>query len=78
MIREVRSIYRLIEFALGIWGYPFTHEWIFYVFESLPMLPAISIFCWWHPAKYFGGHRAKSDGLELENGIESHHALNVK
>ncbi|CZR62608.1 related to Rtm1p [Phialocephala subalpina] len=53
----IRSIYRLIEFALGIFGYPFTHEWMFYVFESVPMLPAISIFCLWHPAEYFGGGR---------------------
>jgi hypothetical protein len=48
----LRSIYRVIEFALGIEGYPFTHEWIFYVFESVPMLPAIFIFIIWYPAKY--------------------------
>ncbi|KAF2467091.1 RTA1-domain-containing protein [Lindgomyces ingoldianus] len=56
----VRSIYRVIEFALGINGYPFTHEWIFYVFEALPMLPAISVFCFVHPAKYLG----RTGGLE--------------
>jgi hypothetical protein len=42
----------LIEFILGINGYPFSHEWIFYVFESLPMLPAIGVFCIWYPGKY--------------------------
>jgi hypothetical protein len=57
ILRQLRSVYRLIEFALGIQGYPFTHEWIFYVFESLPMLPAISVFCVWHPAEYLGGWR---------------------
>jgi hypothetical protein len=33
-----RSIHRLVEFTIGIYGYHFTHEWIFYVFESVPML----------------------------------------
>jgi hypothetical protein len=63
---------------MGIWGYPFTHEWMFYVFESLPMLPAISIFCWWHPAKYFGGHRTKNGDVELESSVESHLEQNTK
>jgi hypothetical protein len=69
MIIQIRSIYRLIEFAFGIFGYPFTHEWMFYVFESLPMLPAILVFCWWHPARCFGGRTSKVDGIE-ENGAE--------
>ena len=47
-------MYRVIEFALGIHGYPFTHEWMFYVFESLPMVPAIAVFCAFHPARYLG------------------------
>ncbi|KAF2099714.1 RTA1-domain-containing protein [Rhizodiscina lignyota] len=48
----IRSIYRVIEFGQGIDGYTFTHEWPFYVFEALPMLPAITIFTIFHPAKY--------------------------
>lgn len=51
---QIRCIFRLIEFALGIFGYPFTHEWIFYTLEAIPMLPAIIVFCVWHPGKYFG------------------------
>jgi hypothetical protein len=65
ILRQIRSVYRLIEFALGIQGYPFTHEWIFYVFESLPMLPAISVFCVWHPAEYLGGGWRKGRGLVM-------------
>jgi hypothetical protein len=42
----------VIEFGLGINGYPFNHEWVFYVFESVPMLPAMVVFCIFHPAKY--------------------------
>ncbi|KAF2018148.1 RTA1 like protein [Aaosphaeria arxii CBS 175.79] len=62
----LRSVYRLIEFGLGIEGYPFTHEWIFYVFEALPMLPAIAVFCFVHPAKYLGnnGHIGKGTRLD--------------
>lgn len=68
---KVRSVYRVIEFALGINGYPFTHEWIFYVFEALPMLPAISVFCFVHPAKYLGskGGLNKIERVE-ERGVE--------
>jgi hypothetical protein len=67
----VRSVYRVIEFALGIDGYPFTHEWIFYVFESLPMLPAISVFCFCHPAKYLGKHGGLTKGeAAVEGGQE--------
>lgn len=48
----VRSIYRLIEFALGVEGYPFSNEWPFYVLEAVPMLFAISIFSLWYPPAY--------------------------
>jgi hypothetical protein len=45
-------VYRLIEFAMGIDGYPFGHEWPFYVFEATPMLLAVAIFCLWFPPGY--------------------------
>ena len=67
--QQVRSIYRVIEFACGIHGYPFTHEWIFYVFESLPMLPAISIFCLYHPAKYLGRTGGLGKSLSSDAGV---------
>jgi hypothetical protein len=39
------------------------------MFESVPMLPATSIFCLWHPAAYFGGGRRgdKIDDIRLES-----------
>ncbi|KAF2266624.1 RTA1 like protein [Lojkania enalia] len=64
----VRSVYRVVEFALGIDGYPFEHEWIFYVFESLPMLPAIAIFCFIHPAKYLGSDGGLGKQTRVEEG----------
>jgi len=66
----VRCVYRVIEFALGIDGYPFNHEWVFYVFESLPMLPAISVFCIYHPARYLGKTGGLQKRLSEEPGAE--------
>lgn len=74
-------MYRVVEFALGIYGYPFTHEWIFYVFEALPMLPAIAVFCFVHPAKYLGrggglGMTERAEGTELrDNDVFVAHSL---
>ncbi|KUJ10795.1 putative RTA1 domain protein [Mollisia scopiformis] len=64
----IRSTYRLIEFALGIRGYPFTHDWTFCVFESVPMLGAVGVFCVWHPGAYFGPGKKRGfrDGGEIQ------------
>ncbi len=44
---------------------------MFYVFESVPMVPAILVFCVWHPAAYFGGRRDDDGGkVEGESGVE--------
>jgi hypothetical protein len=63
-------MYRVIEFALGIFGYPFTHEWMFLVFESAPMVPAIMIFCFWHPAAYFGTSGKAEPAAQAESSNE--------
>ncbi|KAI9043838.1 RTA1 domain-containing protein [Aspergillus affinis] len=34
----VRSIYRVVEFAMGIDAYAFNHEWPLYVLEAVPMV----------------------------------------
>ena len=62
---QVRTVYRLIEFGLGVEGYPFGHEWIFYAFESLPMLPAIAIFCIIRPSNYL-----EKDSTLLDNNVQ--------
>lgn len=46
----VRSVYRLVEFGLGIEGYPFRHEWMLWVFEALPMALALTVLGWRHPS----------------------------
>jgi len=51
----------MVEFGMGMDSYIAHHEWFFYVFEAIPMLPAIIVFCIWHPAAYFGGGNGKFD-----------------
>jgi hypothetical protein len=52
---QIRTLFRLVEFALGIDGYPFQHEWCLYVFESAPMVIALTALAWWHPVIYLQG-----------------------
>ncbi len=62
---QLRSIYRVVEFSQGFDGYPFRHEWLFWIFEAAPMLIAISIFGLYHPGEYLGcdgGKRHIGDG----------------
>jgi RTA1 like protein len=72
---EVRSVYRVVEFALGIDGYPFQHEWPLYVLEAVPMLVAIGAMAWWHPARLVKEGIRKAVGQQggevgLERGKE--------
>ncbi|OAA70285.1 RTA1 domain protein [Cordyceps fumosorosea ARSEF 2679] len=48
----IRCIYRVCEFAEGMQGYAFRTEWLFWAFESIPMVFAIGAFCVWHPSQY--------------------------
>ncbi|KAL4949034.1 RTA1 like protein-domain-containing protein [Aspergillus filifer] len=48
----IRSIYRMVEFTEGRTGYTNTHEWVFYVFDSVPIFPCVALFVWWHPSLY--------------------------
>ncbi|KAH6900771.1 RTA1 like protein-domain-containing protein [Thelonectria olida] len=66
----VRCIYRVCEFAEGMNGYAFRTEWLFWVFESLPMIGAIGIFCIYHPSRYLGKHGARRKALESDDTIE--------
>ncbi|KAM5348780.1 hypothetical protein ACJ41O_008603 [Fusarium nematophilum] len=66
----VRCIYRVIEFAEGMNGYAFRHEWLFWVFESLPMVGAIGVFCIYHPSRYLGRHGARRKAIKSEDSVE--------
>lgn len=52
IIIQTRTLYRVIEFALGIEGHFFQHEWSLYVLESGPMLIALAVLGWYHPIKW--------------------------
>ncbi|DAA77454.1 TPA_exp: putative RTA1 domain protein [Trichophyton benhamiae CBS 112371] len=66
---EVRCVYRLIEFILGIDGYPFRHEWPLYVLEGLPMLFAMFALAYFHPGKLLPNEslNSETDTEEMQN-----------
>jgi hypothetical protein len=45
----IRSVYRIIEFAMGFRGYVATHEVYFYIFECLLIILAFGLFIPLHP-----------------------------
>lgn len=48
----VRSIFRIVEYVMGINGYLLSHEWAMYVFDSVLMLTVQVIFFVWFPDKF--------------------------
>lgn len=66
---QIRSIYRVVEFGLGIDGYPFRNEWCLYVLEAVPMFIAIAVLGWYSPVKWM---QPKSPA---ETETESAHAM---
>lgn len=46
----IRSLFRVIEYAMGNDGYPLQHEWTLYVFDSVPMFGVMVVYFLWHPA----------------------------
>lgn len=65
----IRCIYRLVEFAEGVNGYIFKNEWLFWVFESAPMLVAVGVFCIWHPGACLGKNGGKGSTDEEMSSI---------
>ncbi|KAJ6185553.1 hypothetical protein N7519_006854 [Penicillium mononematosum] len=45
----IRSIFRVVEYAAGNDGYPITHEWMLYVFDSVLMIICMVIWGIWYP-----------------------------
>lgn len=66
----IRCIYRVCEFAEGMNGYAFRNEWLFWVFESLPMIGAIGIFCIYHPSRYLGRDGARRKAVGSRDSVE--------
>ena len=68
---QIRCIYRLAEFAGGVEGYVFKHEWLFWVFEGLPILIVMCVFCIWHPGASLGRDGGKALAREDETELSS-------
>lgn len=49
---QIRTVFRLAEFAMGDDGYLMTNEWCVYVFEGGPMVIATAILALYHPVIY--------------------------
>ncbi|KAJ9490235.1 hypothetical protein VN97_g3032 [Penicillium thymicola] len=45
----IRNIFRVVEYAAGDDGYPLTHEWMLYVFDSVLMIISMLVWGIWHP-----------------------------
>ncbi|KIW12589.1 hypothetical protein PV08_09867 [Exophiala spinifera] len=61
---QIRSIYRVVEFAVGIDGYLFNHEWCLYVLEAMPMFFALAVLAWYHPIRWMQEKRRSDFGME--------------
>ncbi|ESZ96365.1 putative RTM1-like protein [Sclerotinia borealis F-4128] len=75
-----RSIYRMVEFTTDFDGYLSTHEWNFYVFEAVSMLPVLILFNVHHPAKFLTnvGWRQQREKSHLPLGGSSLQDLNAR
>lgn len=58
-----RSIFRVIEYAMGQKGYLLSHEWTMYIFDSLLMFAVMVIWAFWHPGAL---HEHVSERGELD------------
>jgi hypothetical protein len=71
----MRSIFRVIEYAMGDNGYPLKHEWTLYVFDSVPMFTSMVMFGVWHPSalKPFLGQQvpSNSETIEMKDQLKS-------
>jgi hypothetical protein len=45
----VRSIFRVVEYAMGNSGYPLKHEWTLYIFDSTLMFFVMVVYFIWYP-----------------------------
>ncbi|KAL0934598.1 rta1 domain-containing protein [Colletotrichum truncatum] len=61
----LRSIFRVVEYIMGVDGYLLSHEWPLYVFDAVPMLTVMFAFWRWFPT---AAHRptSLSSGTSME------------
>ncbi|KAM0322762.1 hypothetical protein ACHAQA_009353 [Verticillium albo-atrum] len=57
----IRSIFRVIEYAMGNDGYLLSHEWTLYIFDALLMFVVVALFAWYFP----GSFKTKAADMEM-------------
>ena len=57
----MRSVFRVVEYVMGLDGYPLSHEWALYVFDAVLMAAVQVIFLVWFPDRF---HVGRGDGGE--------------
>ncbi|KAF9891691.1 hypothetical protein FE257_003703 [Aspergillus nanangensis] len=62
-----RSVFRVIEYAMGNKGYLLSNEWTLYVFDSLLMWAVMVIWGIWHPGTLQGVGKRGCERLELRS-----------
>lgn len=65
-----RSLFRLVEYAMGNDGYLLSHEVYLYVFDSLPMFAVMLWLAWVHPSEVYAllkgqGHKIVRYGVKI-------------
>ncbi|GAA5879361.1 hypothetical protein JCM3774_003803 [Rhodotorula dairenensis] len=53
----IRSVFRLIEFSQGYYGYLAVHEGYFYGLDALPLWLAMTLYCFFWPVRFIDGAR---------------------
>jgi hypothetical protein len=67
-----RSIFRLIEYAMGNASYLISHEWTLYVFDAVPMFLVLVLLLVLRPAKYVSDDKTKlAESSDSEMGMVS-------
>ncbi|KAK6524707.1 hypothetical protein TWF281_011607 [Arthrobotrys megalospora] len=67
----IRSVFRVIEYVMGVDAYLLANEWPWYVFDALLMLGTQVIFVVWFPDQF----KIQEVGLKSEGGSEDGHIL---
>jgi len=64
----VRSVFRIVEYAMGNNGFLLRHEAFLYVFDAALMLAVMVWFNWWHPSEVqalLRGGKWCEDGVKM-------------
>lgn len=54
---QIRSIFRTVEFATGVEGYLYRHEWVLWAFDATPMWLTLFVLGIFHPTKWLQSKR---------------------